>query len=62
VRAPVQKGRKIGTLKVWRNDALVLEVPLAAAGDVGTGTIPGRAWDAASELLYGLVRAGVQKL
>jgi D-alanyl-D-alanine carboxypeptidase (penicillin-binding protein 5/6) len=62
VRAPVQKGRRIGTLKVWRNDALVLEVPLAAADDVGTGTIPGRAWDAASELLYGLVRAGVQKL
>jgi serine-type D-Ala-D-Ala carboxypeptidase (penicillin-binding protein 5/6) len=62
VPAPVQKGRRIGTLKVWRNDALVLEVPLAAAGDVGTGTIPGRAWDAAGELLYGLFRAGVQKL
>jgi len=62
VHAPVQKGRKIGTLKVWRNDSLALEVPLAAAEDVGTGSIPGRAWDAAGELLYGLFRAGVQKL
>src|SRR5215467_1380638 len=58
VPAPVQKGRRIGTLKVWRNDALVLEVPLEAAGDVGTGTIPGRAWDAASELLYALFGVG----
>jgi D-alanyl-D-alanine carboxypeptidase (penicillin-binding protein 5/6) len=62
VPAPVQKGRKIGTLKVWRNDSLALEVPLTAAEDVGTGSIPGRAWDAAGELLYGLFRAGVQKL
>jgi serine-type D-Ala-D-Ala carboxypeptidase (penicillin-binding protein 5/6) len=62
VRAPVQKGRKVGILKVWRGDVMVLEVPLEAAEDVGTGTIPGRAWDAASELLYGLFRAGVQKL
>ena len=62
VPAPVQKGRKIGTLKVWRNDTLALEVPLAAAEDVGTGSIPGRAWDAAGELLYGLFRASVQKL
>jgi len=62
VQAPVQKGRKIGTLKIWRGDSMVLEVPLEAAEDVGTGTIPGRAWDAASELLYGLFRAGVQRL
>jgi len=62
VQAPVQKGRKIGTLKVWRGDTMVLEVPLQAAEDVGTGTIPGRAWDAAGELLYGLFRAGVQRL
>jgi len=62
VPAPVQKGRKIGILKVWRGDTLALEVPLEAAENVGTGSIPGRAWDAASELLYGLFRAGVQKL
>jgi D-alanyl-D-alanine carboxypeptidase (penicillin-binding protein 5/6) len=62
VPAPVQKGRKIGILKVWRGDTLALEVPLEAAENVGTGSVPGRAWDAAGELLYGLFRAGVQKL
>jgi len=62
VPAPVQKGQKIGVLKVWRGDSMVLEVPLQAADDVGTGTLTGRAWDAAGELLYGLFRAGVQRL
>jgi D-alanyl-D-alanine carboxypeptidase (penicillin-binding protein 5/6) len=62
VPAPIQKGQKIGKLKVWRGDVMALEVPLEAAENVGTGTIPGRAWDAAGELLYGLFRAGVQKL
>ena len=31
VPAPVQQGQKIGMLKVWRGDFLVLEVPLQAA-------------------------------
>jgi D-alanyl-D-alanine carboxypeptidase (penicillin-binding protein 5/6) len=62
VPAPVQKGQKIGVLKVWRNDAMVLEVPLEATEEVGTGTLPGRAWDAANELILGLFRAGVQRL
>jgi D-alanyl-D-alanine carboxypeptidase (penicillin-binding protein 5/6) len=62
VPAPIHKGQKIGVLKVWRGDVVALEVPLHAAEDVGTGTIPGRAWDAAGELLYGLFRAGIQRL
>ena len=62
VPAPVRKGQKIGMLKVWRGDVMALEVPLDAAEDVGTGTIPGRAWDAAGELLIGLFRAGIQRL
>jgi len=62
VRAPVQKGQKVGLLKVWRNDTLVLEVPLTTTEEVGTGTMPGRAWDAANELILGLFRAGVQRL
>jgi hypothetical protein len=41
---------------------LALEVPLEAAETVGTGSIPGRAWDAAGELIYGLFRAGIQRL
>ena len=39
VRAPVQQGQKIGMLKVWRGDFLVLEVPLQAAEGVGTGSM-----------------------
>jgi D-alanyl-D-alanine carboxypeptidase (penicillin-binding protein 5/6) len=62
VRAPVQQGQKIGTLKVWRSDALVLEVPLQAAESVGTGNLSQRALDAVSELMIGLFRAGIQRL
>ncbi|MGE0034362.1 MAG: D-alanyl-D-alanine carboxypeptidase family protein [Xanthobacteraceae bacterium] len=62
VRPPVEEGQKIGTLKVWRNDVLALEVPLQAAANVGPGPIHKRAIDAASELVIGLFRAGFQKL
>jgi D-alanyl-D-alanine carboxypeptidase (penicillin-binding protein 5/6) len=62
VRAPVQRGQKIGMLKVWRNDSLALEVPLQASEDVETGSMPQRAFDAASELVIGLFRAGFQRL
>jgi serine-type D-Ala-D-Ala carboxypeptidase (penicillin-binding protein 5/6) len=62
VRPPVQKGQQIGTLKVWRGDFMVLEVPLEAAADVGQGNLPRRAWDAATEMFIGLFRAGVQRL
>ena len=62
VRAPVEEGQKIGTLKVWRGDNMVMEVPLHAAMSVGTGSMHQRALDAASELVIGLFRAGFQKL
>jgi D-alanyl-D-alanine carboxypeptidase (penicillin-binding protein 5/6) len=62
VRAPVQQGQSIGTLKVWRGDFVALEVPLQAAASVGTGSMPQRAFDAASELVLGLFRAGLQRL
>jgi serine-type D-Ala-D-Ala carboxypeptidase (penicillin-binding protein 5/6) len=62
VPAPVQEGQKIGTLKVWRGESVVLEVPLQAAESVGTGSMPGRAFDAATELVLGLFRAGFKRL
>jgi D-alanyl-D-alanine carboxypeptidase (penicillin-binding protein 5/6) len=62
VVAPIQKGQRIGVLKVWRGDFVVLEVPLQAGEDVATGTLPGRAFDAVNELVIELFRAGVQKL
>jgi serine-type D-Ala-D-Ala carboxypeptidase (penicillin-binding protein 5/6) len=62
VVAPIQKGQRIGVLKVWRGDFVALEVPLQAGEDVGTGSLSGRAFDAVNELFIGLFRASVQKL
>lgn len=62
VPAPVRKGQPIGTLRVWRGDSLALEVPLAAADDVGTGSMSQRAMDGATELMINLFRAGFAKL
>jgi D-alanyl-D-alanine carboxypeptidase (penicillin-binding protein 5/6) len=62
VRAPIEKGRAIGELKIWRGDRIALEVPLEAAGSVGQGSVPQRAIDAAEELVIGLFRAGISKL
>ncbi len=62
VPAPVVKGQSIGKLKVWRGDNLALEVPLTAADNVGAGSMTHRAMDAATELMIGLLRAGVNKL
>ena len=62
VPAPVTKGQTIGKLKVWRGDELALEAPLQAADDVGIGTMSQRAMDGVTELMIGLLRAGVAKL
>ena len=57
-----RRASAIGMLKVWRGDNLALEVPLQAAEDVGTGSMSQRAFDAATELVIGLFRAGVNRL
>jgi len=62
VAAPITKGQPIGKLKVWRGENLALEVPLQAADDVGRGSMPQRAMDGATELMIGVLRAGVSKL
>ncbi len=62
VPAPIAKGQPIGKLRVWRGDNLALEVPLQAADDVGPGNMSQRAMDGATELMIGLLRAGVKKL
>jgi len=62
VPAPVDKDTPVGVLKVWRNDNLVLVTPLKTAVSVGKGNLPQRAFDAVTELMIGLFRAGVQRL
>jgi serine-type D-Ala-D-Ala carboxypeptidase (penicillin-binding protein 5/6) len=62
VPAPVTQGQPIGLLKVWRDDKLVLEVPLKAAESVGKGNISQRAFDAVTEMVIALFRAGAERL
>jgi D-alanyl-D-alanine carboxypeptidase (penicillin-binding protein 5/6) len=62
IPAPIVKGQPIATLKVWRGDNLALEAPLQAAEDVGKGSTTQRAMDGATELIIGVLRAGVAKL
>ena len=62
VPAPVEKGQPIATLRVWRGDNVVLEVPLKAAESVDKGGLTRRAFDAASELVIGLFRSGSKRI
>jgi D-alanyl-D-alanine carboxypeptidase (penicillin-binding protein 5/6) len=62
IPAPIVKGQPIATLKAWRGDNLALEAPLQAAEDVGKGSMTQRAMDGATELVIGVLRAGVAKL
>ncbi len=62
VPAPVQEVQPVGMLKVWREDRVILQVPLKTAESVGKGNLPQRAFDAVGELMIGLFRAGAEKL
>ena len=62
VKAPVKKGQPIGRLKIWRGDIVALELPLQAAEDVGPGNLSQRAFDAATEMVINLFRAGAERL
>src|SRR5262252_360392 len=62
VPAPVTEGTRIGNLKVWRNDNLILTMPLKAAENIGKGNMPQRAFDAVTEMIIALFRAGAERL
>jgi D-alanyl-D-alanine carboxypeptidase (penicillin-binding protein 5/6) len=62
VPAPVTQGQPIGLLKVWRDDKLVLQLPLKAAASVANGNISQRALDAVTETVIALFRAGAERL
>ncbi|MBL8587958.1 MAG: D-alanyl-D-alanine carboxypeptidase [Methylobacteriaceae bacterium] len=53
---PIEKGRKVARLKVWRGTTLALDLPLEAARDVAVGSLTRRAFDAGLELAGGWVR------
>jgi serine-type D-Ala-D-Ala carboxypeptidase (penicillin-binding protein 5/6) len=60
--APVENGQPAGVLKVWRGDIVALEVPLHTGEDVGKGTLSQRAFDAFTETVIALFRAGAERL
>jgi len=62
VRAPLEAGQPIGSVKVWRGGNIAMEAPVYAAESVGVGSTMRRAMDSASELGSGAFRLGVEKL
>jgi D-alanyl-D-alanine carboxypeptidase (penicillin-binding protein 5/6) len=62
IPAPITQGQQIGLLKVWRDDKLVLQVPLKASESVPKGNMSQRAIDGVAELVIGLFRAGAERL
>jgi D-alanyl-D-alanine carboxypeptidase (penicillin-binding protein 5/6) len=62
VRAPIESGRKIGVVRVWRNGNIAMESPVYAAEAIGTGSTVRRAFDGVAELVIGMFRAGAEKL
>lgn len=62
VLAPVEKGKELARLRVFRGEQVALEVPLVAAEDIPEGPLWRRAMDGAYELVVGLLRQGYAKL
>src|ERR1700710_739325 len=62
VRAPIEPGQRVGSVKVWRGTNIAVEAPVYAAESVATGSTVRRAIDGASELVIGMFRAGAEKL
>jgi serine-type D-Ala-D-Ala carboxypeptidase (penicillin-binding protein 5/6) len=62
VPAPVERGQPIGNVHVYRGEQVIAEMPLFAAASVDRGSLPRRAFDAASELVIGLFRSMPSKI
>lgn len=52
IRAPVEPGMEVGTLRISNEKQVLREVPVRTAGSVGVGTLRARALDALLELLF----------
>jgi len=62
VRAPIDSGQPVGIVRVWRGQNIAVEIPVYASQSIGTGSMTRRAFDTASEMVIGWLRAGVGKL
>jgi D-alanyl-D-alanine carboxypeptidase (penicillin-binding protein 5/6) len=56
LEAPVEGGKEVGRLKIWRGDMLVVDVALKTGADVALGGLARRAFDAGVELAGDVVR------
>ncbi|MGE3247350.1 MAG: D-alanyl-D-alanine carboxypeptidase family protein [Beijerinckiaceae bacterium] len=59
--APIEKGRKVANLRIYRGKELTLDAPLYTAVDIKKGPLHSRAFDAAYEGVVNLVRTYVFK-
>ena len=57
--APIEKGRKVANLRIYRGKVLTLDLPLHTGIEVKTGALHSRAFDAAFEGIVKLVRTYV---
>jgi D-alanyl-D-alanine carboxypeptidase (penicillin-binding protein 5/6) len=62
VQAPVEPGKPVGVVKVWRGANVAVETPLYTMESAGVGSTMRRAFDGVSELVIGLFRTGTEKL
>lgn len=62
LQAPIEPGKPVGVLKVWRGTNVAIEAPLQTSQSIGVGSTTRRAFDGVSELFGGLFRAGAAKL
>jgi D-alanyl-D-alanine carboxypeptidase (penicillin-binding protein 5/6) len=59
--APIEAGREVAHLKIFRGTEQILDLPLKTAAAVGEGALPRRAMDAGLEYATGLFRKFVVK-
>ncbi len=59
--APIEKGRKVANLRIYRGKTLTLDLPLYTNVEVKVGSLHSRAFDAAFEGIVKLVRTYVFK-
>lgn len=62
LRAPIEPGRQVGVVRVWRGGNLAVEAPLYTTEQIGVGSTLRRAFDGVSELMIGFFRSGMAKL
>jgi D-alanyl-D-alanine carboxypeptidase (penicillin-binding protein 5/6) len=62
VTAPVQRGDRVGVLRIWRDNLLQREVPLFADENIAEGTLLRRAYDAGYEIVAAALHSVTSKL